>query len=377
MIHHERVKPPQHIYPPDEWNLIEKQFYPPFLEMTETIFAIGNGYLGMRGCVEEGVPAVQNGTFVNGFYESWPIVYGEEAYGFARTGQTIVNVTDSKKIKLYVDDEPLELSSANLLNYDRRLNMKSATLDREILWETPSGKQVLIKSKRLVSFSHRHLAAISYEVTLLNSEAPIVLSSEMLYLHNHQKGKGDPRQAKGLLDRTLHPRKQVLQDRRITLCHGTKNSNMTLACGMDHDLVTDCAYTYENKCYEDFGAVVFSIEAKPGMTIRLFKYMTYHTTHTASPEGLCARAERTLDRALGQGFGRILTDQEQFMADFWSRSDIQVSNLEPTRTKRSNVEIQQAIRFSLFHILQAGGRADTTGVPAKGLTGQAYEGQYF
>ncbi|MEJ2230963.1 MAG: hypothetical protein P8X46_07260, partial [Nitrospirales bacterium] len=105
--------------------------------------------------------------------------------------------------------------------------------------------------------------------------------------------------------------------------------------------------------------------------------MTYHTTHTASPEGLCARAERALDRALGQGFARILADQEQYMDDFWRRSDIQVSNLDPKRTKRSNIEIQQAIRFNLFHILQAAGRADTTGVPAKGLTGQAYEGQYF
>jgi len=377
MIYHERVKPPPHIYPPDEWNLIEKNFHPPFMEMTETIFAIGNGYVGMRGCVEEGVPAVHNGTFVNGFYESWPIVYGEEAYGFARTGQTIVNVTDSKKIKLYVDDEPLYLPNANLLNYDRRLNMKSATLDRAILWETPSGKQVLIKSRRLVSFPHRHLAAMSYEVTLLNAEAPVVLSSEMLYLHDHHKGNGDPRQAKGFIDRALHPRKQSVKDRRIVLCHATKNSNMTLACGMDHDLVTDCPHTFQSKCYEDFGAVVFSIEAKPGVPILLLKYMTYHTTHTASPEGLSARAERALDRALGQGFTRILADQEQYMADFWQRSDIQVSNLDPTRTKRSNIEIQQAIRFNLFHILQASGRADTTGVPAKGLTGQAYEGQYF
>jgi len=377
MIHHERVKPPHHIYPPDEWNLIEKEFYPPFMEMTESIFSIGNGYLGMRGCGEEGVPVVQNGTFVNGFYESWPIVYGEEAFGFARTGQTIVNVTDSKKIKLYVDDEPLYLPNANLLSYDRRLNMKSATLDREVLWETPSGKQVLIKSRRLVSFPHRHLAAMSYEVTLLNSEAPIILSSEMLYLHDHQKENADPRLAKGFLDRTLHPRKQIAKDRRVVLCHGTKNSHMTLACGMDHDLVTDCTYTIQDKCYEDFGAVVYSIEAKPGIPIRLFKYTTYHTTNTASPEGLGARAERTLDRALGQGFTRILADQEQFMADFWSRSDIQVSNLEPKRTKRSNIEIQQAIRFNLFHILQASGRADTTGVSAKGLTGQAYEGQYF
>ncbi|MDH5297012.1 MAG: glycoside hydrolase family 65 protein, partial [Nitrospirota bacterium] len=275
------------------------------------------------------------------------------------------------------DDEPLYLPNANLLNYDRRLNMKSATLDRAILWETPSGKQVLIKSRRLVSFPHRHLAAMSYEVTLLNAEAPVVLSSEMLYLHDHHKGNGDPRQAKGFIDRALHPRKQSVKDRRIVLCHATKNSNMTLACGMDHDLVTNCPHTFQSKCYEDFGAVVFSIEAKPGVPILLLKYMTYHTTHTASPEGLSARAERALDRALGQGFTRILADQEQYMADFWQRSDIQVSNLDPTRTKRSNIEIQQAIRFNLFHILQASGRADTTGVPAKGLTGQAYEGQYF
>ncbi len=132
-----------------------------------------------------------------------------------------------------------------------------------------------------------------------------------------------------------------------------------------------------SKCYEDFGAVVFSIDAKPDVPIRLLKYMTYHTTHTASPEGLSARAERALDRAFEQGFARVLADQEQYMDDFWRRSDIQVNNLDPTRTKRSNIEIQQAIRFNLFHILQAAGRADTTGVPAKGLTGQAYEGQYF
>ena len=90
MIHHERVIPPPHIYPPDAWNMIEKQFHPPFLEMTESIYAIGNGYIGMRGCPEEGGPLAQNGTFINGFYESWPIVYGEEAFGFAKTGQTIL-----------------------------------------------------------------------------------------------------------------------------------------------------------------------------------------------------------------------------------------------------------------------------------------------
>ena len=179
MIHRERLSPPPHIYPPDEWNMVEKQFSPKFLEMTETIFATGNGYIGMRGCFEEGKPVVQNGTFINGFYESWPIVYGEDAYGFAKNGQTIVNAPDSKIIKLYVDDEPFYIPHATMLSFDRRLNMKSGTLDREILWEMPSGKQVLIKSRRLVSFQHRHLAAISYSVTVMNANAPVVICSEV------------------------------------------------------------------------------------------------------------------------------------------------------------------------------------------------------
>ncbi len=122
---------------------------------------------------------------------------------------------------------------------------------------------------------------------------------------------------------------------------------------------------------------MFSVEAQPGVSIHLSKYITYHTTDTASPEGLCDRAERTLDRAMSYGFNGILADQEQYMEDFWQKSDVQICDIDPKWAKRSTVEIQQAIRFNLFHILQAAGRADTFGVPAKGLTGQAYEGQYF
>jgi len=180
MIHHERIRPPSHDYPADEWNIVEKRFHPEFLAQLETMLALGNGYLGMRGCPEEGGPNAENSTLINGFYETRPITYPEDAYGFAKTGQTIVSVTDSKIIKLFVDDEPFWLPDANLLSYDRRLNLKSGTLDRQILWEMPSGKQVLITSRRLISFAHRHVAAISYNVTLLNAGASLVISSEMV-----------------------------------------------------------------------------------------------------------------------------------------------------------------------------------------------------
>ena len=378
MIHHERVKPDHHVYPPDEWNMIEKKFNPNFLAQAETMLAVGNGYLGMRGCPEEGGPAGQEGTFINGLYESWPIVYGEEAYGYAKTGQTIVNATDSKIIRLYVDDEPFWLPNANLLSYDRRLNMKAGMLEREILWETPSGKQVLIKSQRLVSFQHRHLAAISYEVTVQNAHAPVVIASQLITTHRqNSKDDNDPRKAKAFKDKVLHPLMNVVQDRRVVLCHSTKNSKMMLGCGIDHTLETECPYSYKGESSEEFGQVVFTVEAQPGQSIHLTKYMAYHISHTASFEEIDDRVERTLNRAVTSGFSSLQTGQQEYMDEFWQRSDIQVTGLSESRIKRSNVEIQQAIRFNLFHILQAAGRADGTGVAAKGLTGQAYEGHYF
>src|SRR5215471_4040232 len=177
MLHHERLKPPAQDYPPNEWNLIEKHLRPEFIAQMESVLAVGNGYFGMRGVHEEGRPCIQNGTFVNGFFESWPIVYAEEGYGFARTGQTILDVTDSKIIKLFIDDEPFDLSTAGVRRYVRQLNMKSGTLDRDLVWETLSGKLVRIRSRRLISFQQRHVAAISYEVTILNVAAPVVISS--------------------------------------------------------------------------------------------------------------------------------------------------------------------------------------------------------
>jgi alpha,alpha-trehalose phosphorylase len=378
MLHHERLRPPSHDYPADEWNVIEKAFHPEFLAQLETILALGNGYLGMRGCPEEGGPNAENATLINGFYETWPIVYGEEAYGFAKTGQTICNVTDGKIIKLFVDDEPFWLPNAKLLKYDRRLNMKSGTLDREILWETPAGKQVAITSRRLVSFENRHVAAISYGVTVLNAKASLVISSEMA---KHEPSdlinSDDPRQAKAFSGRILRACKSYSKDGRIALCHATEKSRLMVTCAIDHALETSCPYACKTVHAEDFGQVAFTIEALPGAPIQLTKYMVYHTSQTASAEELCGRAEWALDRVTAQGFQQLLAAQERYMDDFWAHSDVRIKDIREDRTKRTTVEIQQAIRFNLFHMLQASARAEDAGVPAKGLTGKAYEGHYF
>ena len=386
MIRHDPVLPPEFIYPIDDWRWVERRFTPEFMAASETTFSTANGYLGMRGGFQEGRPSFLHGTFVNGFYETWPIPYGEKAFGFAKTGQTMVNVPDGKIIRLYVDDEPFTMDRANLLRYERALDMRRGVYQREVLWETPSGKQVLIKSTRLVSFAERHVAAIRYEVTVLNAKAPVVVVSEMV---NHAAiidttrseaagGLGvaapvdeDPRLAKSFKEQVLVNERTDVAGLRVLMGFHTRSSRMSLGCGMDHVVESENTYTNSSACPEHCGQVVFSVDAEPGKPFRLYKYLAYHTSHSEQPVEMRARSGRTLDRAVRHGYDALASDQRTFMDGFWRDSDIEVAG--PSTPPR----LQQCIRWNLFQLLQATGRVENAGVPAKGLTGQAYEGHYF
>ncbi len=366
---HRIVEPPRYIYPlEDEWKMTEQRFSPLYLAQLETICTLANGYLGMRAVFEEGSPAVENGTFINGFFEYRPIIYGEEAYGFPKTSECMLNVTDGKIIKLYVDGDAFELPQADILDFRRILDLRSAALDREVVWETAIGKRLSVKSRRLVFFRRRHLAAVVYEVTMLNEPARLTIASEMIYRQDGSAEEWDPRRARGFVGRVLHPVTHTVRDCRIILCHETHGSQMILACGMDHELQTECEYSYDTKCEEDFGAVIFSVDARPGEPVRLVKYLSYHTSGTASCQELCFRTEMTLDRGLRRGFANLLADQREYMDRFWYNCGVEIAG---------ELRMKRAMHWNLFQLLQASARADGAGIGAKGLTGQAYEGHYF
>ena len=374
MIPRELRLPPEHLFPPHEWLLIERGFSDRWMGNAETIFSLGNGFLGMRGTLEEGRPAIEPGTFVNGFHETWPIVHAEEAYGFARTGQTIVNCPDATLMKLYVDDEPLFLPTARLVDYERSLDFREGVLRRSLTWSTPSGKKVTLKTSRLVSFVHRHLGAISYELTV-DSDAPVVVSSQLL---NRQDARaedeprngnaGDPRRSRGFGHRVLNNKNTAEEGHRIIFGYRTTNSRMTLGVGVDHVMETDNPWRAQRTTSDDAGKIVFTVDARAGVPIRITKFMTYHSSRNVPPAELVDRSWRTLDRAMTEGYGALEAAQRGFMTDFWARADVQVDG--PAR-------VQQAIRWNIFQLAQASARAETTGIPAKGLTGQAYEGHYF
>lgn len=367
-----------HRFPINEWALTEAIHDVSDLGVTETLFSVSNGYLGLRGNVEEGRESHTHGTFINGLHEIWPIQHAEEAYGFARVGQTIVNAPDAKIIRLYVDDEPLLLSVADLEQYSRTLDFKDGVLRREILWRTPSGKQVSIKSERLVSFPERHLAAFTYEVTLLDAEAPVVISSQVLNRQDGQDeyhvptaamGEGfDPRQSDQMQWRVLNSELHRSEDARYALGYRITHSGMTLAVTADHELATDNEY-YENSVVDgDVAKHIYHVDAKPGVPIKLIKWVSYHTSRGVPSRELVDRGYRTLDRAIRLGYEEIADQQRRWLNVFWDRSDVQVPG---------HPRVQQAIRWCLFQIAQATARAEGHGIPAKGLTGSGYSGHYF
>src|SRR6266536_2891778 len=247
MLKREIVLPPEHLYPPDEWRIMEARYSDEFVDRTETVFSLGNGFVGVRGSFEEGRPALSPGTFVNGFHETWPIVHPEAAPGLARKGQTIVNVPDATMLMLYVDDEPLYLPTARIDEYARVLDMRAGTLTRELIWATDSGKHVRVRSRRIVSLEYSHLVAMTYEVTMLDEAAPVVVSSLVFNRQDAQTSDlpehrpADPRLATVLPHPVLNVRAAELAEQRILFGYQTTGSGMTLGVGVDHVIDTACS----------------------------------------------------------------------------------------------------------------------------------------
>lgn len=367
-------------FPIDPWALIESRYSDADLGTTETLFAVANGYLGMRGNVEEGRDSYAHGTFINGFHETWPIQHAEEAFGFARIGQTIVNAPDAKVIRLYVDDEPLLLSVADLLGYERRMDFRTGIYSRELLWRTPAGKRVRITSSRMVSLTDRHLAIMTFEVTLLDHPAPVAISSQILNRQDGEdeyhvrakamgEGLDDPRRAARMNRRVLEPiiHRGDPESARVELGYRCVDSGMTLGVAADHEFVTANPYEQIVRTGDDLAKVVYRIEAEPQVPITLTKTVAYHTSRGVPPRELLDRCDRTLSRAKAAGIERLRADQAAWLADFWTRSDVVVED----------DEIQQAVRWNLFQAAQASARAEGVGIPAKGVTGSGYGGHYF
>ncbi|SMC94981.1 glycoside hydrolase family 65 protein [Kibdelosporangium aridum] len=338
------------------------------LRRTESTFALANGHIGLRGTFEEGEPRGLPGTYLNGFYEQRRLPYAEAGYGFPEDGQTVVNVTDGKIIRLLVEDEPLDMRYGRALEHERVLDFRSGTLRRRTVWESPTGRRVRITSERLVSFTQRAIAAINYSVEPLDDKIQLVVQSDLLANEPVVSRTADPRVA-AALDKPLISDHASARGYRAVLAHHTRASDLRMAAAMDHELHLDeDNIRTEIKAEDDLARLTVAADVPKGSKLTLTKYLAYGWSSKRSSPALRSQVDAALVGALQTGWDGLLAEQRSFLDEFWDTADIEIEG---------DAELQQAVRFALFHVLQAGARGETRAIPAKGLTGPGYDGHAF
>jgi alpha,alpha-trehalose phosphorylase len=359
------IKQPEFSLEP--WSLRETTLALDRLAQTESVFALSNGHVGWRGNLDEGEPHGMPGTYLNGVYEVRPLLYSEAVYGRPDSGQTVINVTNGRLIRLFVDDEPFDVRYGTLLSHERVLDFRSGLLNRRAEWVSPAGGSVRVTSSRLVSFTHRSVAAISYEVEPLDQKMQFSVQSELLANEQLPAQGGDPRAA-ATLDHPLLAEYDAAHEQAVVVVHRTAHSGLRVGAAMDHRFEAPDGMQTDAQSYADGGVVTASVVLEPGQRLRVIKFVSYGWSSERSLPAVRDQVWAALSGARLAGWDGLVDAQRGFLDEFWDRADVEV---------HGDIEIQQAVRFGLFHVLQAGVRGEDRPIPAKGLTGPGYDGHAF
>ena len=355
------------IFPAEPWRVTEDHFMETQYKLNETIFSLGNGYLGVRGGFEEGFSGSQmNGTYINGFYEEYPFDYPDFIFANPINDQFMVNVADAKIIRISIDGEPFFLTTGVIEKYTRTLNMQTGCMERSIKWTTPKGKSIELLFQRLVSFENPHVYLIRCNI-LSTQDADIQLYSGVF--------AGGPVLADQ--DNTLFSREKLNQRMLLTwkLASGVdleiqqkcKISGLSVACVVNH-VVEGLSNTPDADTSDDSVGLTWNCKVKAGEQITITKYISYATSRDEVDQSILQNARQFSSHARQTGWKEISQAQHTYLDHYWQKADVEIEG-DPA--------LQQGVRFNTFHLLQSVGRDGKTNIAAKGLTGEGYSGHTF
>jgi alpha,alpha-trehalose phosphorylase len=357
----------RHIFAVDPWRVVETELRLDALARTESVFALSNGHIGLRGNLDEGDPHGVPGTYLNSVYELRPLQYGERGYGFAESGQTVINVTNGKIFRLLVDDEPFDVRYPTLDSHRRTLDMRAGTLEREVEWHSPAGAGIRLRSTRLVSLSQRAVAAIEYELEPIDASLRIVVQSVLVANEEIPDLGPDPR-ASAVLQHPLEVEEHLSSGTRALMIHHTRHSGLRIASAMDHEVEGPENTELDMSSSPDVCRLTVATRLAPGQKLRIVKYLAYGWSSQRTRPALHDQVVAALAAARLTGWEGLRTEQRCYLDEFWAGADVELDG---------DAEVQQAVRFGLFHILQAGARAEQRMIAGKGLTGPGYDGHTF
>jgi alpha,alpha-trehalose phosphorylase len=354
-------------FPVEPWRVRETTLDLDLLAQAESVFALSNGHIGLRGNLDEGEPHGLPGTYLNSFFELRPLPYAEAGYGYPEEGQTLIDVTNGKIIRLLVDDEPFDVRYGEVQHHERVLDFRAGTLTRNVRWQSPAGRRVAVTSTRLVSLAQRGVAAIEYVVEAVDEFARMTVQSELVANEDQPETSNDPR-ASAILKTPLEAVSHECDGLSAVLVHQTRLSHLMMAAAMDHEVVVPGRVETHTDAREDLARTTVICGLRPGQKLRIVKYLAYGWSSLRSRPALRDQVAGALTGAKYTGWQGLLDSQRAYLDDFWENADVEVDG---------DPEAQQAVRFGLFHVLQASARAERRAIAGKGLTGTGYDGHAF
>jgi alpha,alpha-trehalose phosphorylase len=356
----------------DPWCLTQTEHDPRHDARFETLFALANGALGVRGGSEESASPTQ-GSFLAGAWERAPIHYHERHFGFARNTDTRVPVADATAIRIRLGDALVDPTRGEILAFERSLDFRQGRLSRFLRWRTSAGHTFEIRAERTVSLAQPGLLCIRWRLRSVDYSGPLALTSSIVGDRQAAAQGDDPRfgTGAGLAMTISHT---AADEAGAWLAQHTRASAIGVVCAQRHR-VHGVQFTGADVDTSS-AQQSYSGQISSGSEIILEKYVAYAWTQpgeTRSEDELHARCMGTLDNAVAAGFDELAQAQVGDLAAFWRNTDVAIEGCDDAAGKAD----EQALHFSLFHIFQSVGRDGHGGIAAKGLTGEGYEGHVF
>lgn len=349
----------------DPWSILEESFDPVNHEISESIFSIGNGFMGQRANFEEQYsgPSLQ-GSYMAGVYYPDKTRVGWWKNGYPEYFAKVLNSTNWIGINVFVDGVALDLAECQVKDFVRELNMKEGYLSRRFTAVMKDGKELTVEAVRFVSIVRHEIGAIRYAVTPLNFSGELRFAP---YLDGDVKNKDSNYEEKFWLE----VEKAAAADNSY-LTVKTKKLDFHVTSVMAFDVEQGGKRLELTPAFheqEKFVSAEVAVNASANETVTLFKYVANVTSRDHGLGDLVKAGTEALHSAKQAGFDALRREQAEAWAKKWEMSDIIIDG---------DVSAQQAIRFNIFQLNQTySGEDDRLNIGPKGFTGEKYGGSTY
>ncbi|MBN2689286.1 MAG: glycoside hydrolase family 65 protein [Gammaproteobacteria bacterium] len=352
----------------EEWWVVEEKFDVNKINFYETIFSIGNGYIGSRGSLEATHTAAFPQTFINGIFD-----HNDSSISH------MVNMPDWIPLEIIACGERLCIQNSKLLDYYRILDMHQGLLYRFTRFKDPYGRITRLETIRYISFAEPHLCEIKAIITPENySGEMIIRSSVEAQTFNldripayDDKASFDPEVKWHKWAKSKHLKQVVSKPIGKDLVYlemKTIDRPHVIGYGLGLKIVSEVAQVRPINDYQHISHST-RLRARQGKPIHIEKMLSVYTSREISAENIESACQKTLESNMARDFSDRFAAHQEVWRKKWNLSDCKITGDE---------NATKAVRFSMYHLLIAANEYDPkVNVGAKSMSGEGYKGHIF